>query len=74
MRLPATAEGFRLRAAIARDQTRHWGRLFWQPAPTRRELDRRERLWFWWGGVGFFAEVQARTLATEKARSVERER
>lgn len=74
MRLPTTAAGFRLRAAIARDQTIHWRQMFWTPARTRRELSRREQLWFWWGGVGFFSEMQAKTLAKEKARSDERER
>ena len=74
MRLPTTPEGFRLRAAIARDQTSHWRQLFWEPARSRKELDRRERLWHWWGSLGFFSEMQAKILAKEKARSGERER
>jgi hypothetical protein len=72
--LPTTPEGFRLRAAIARDQGRHWYRKLWEPARSRKELERRERLWFWWGGVGFFAQVQANTMDKAKARSGEHER
>lgn len=74
MRPPTTAEGFRLRAAIARDQTRHWRQKFWEPARSRKELDLRERLWHWWGSLGFFSEMQAKVLAKEKGRSAERER
>jgi hypothetical protein len=74
MTLPTTTQGWRLRAAIARDQTTHWRRMFWAPARTKRELARREQLWFWWGGIGFLAEMEAKTLAKEKVRSGERER
>jgi len=48
--------------------------MFWEPARSRKELDRRERLWHWWGSVGFFSEMQAKILAKEKATSGERER
>ena len=74
MRLPTTADGYRLRAAIAREQTTHWRQMFWAPARTKRELARREQLWFWWGSVGFHAEMEAKTLAKVNARTVEHER
>jgi hypothetical protein len=51
--IPSITEAARLRAAIARDQTSHWRRLFWKPARTKRELERRERMWFWRGGIRF---------------------
>ena len=57
---PSTAQAWRMRAAIARDQTSHWRRLFWEPARTKAELERRERLWFFWGSLGWQAENQAR--------------
>lgn len=56
MSIPSFTDAACLRAAIAKDQTVHWRRLFWQPAPTKKELDRRERLWFWWGSIGWQAE------------------
>ena len=34
----------------------------------------REQLWFWWGSVGFHAEMEAKTLAKANARNVEHER
>ena len=64
----------RLRAAIATDQTVHRRRLFWQPAPTKRELDRRERLWFWWGSTGWLAELAARGVTISAKRSLARDR
>ena len=64
----------RLRAAIARDQTTHWRRLFWQVAPTKKELDRRERNWFWWGSIGWQAELAARGIPISRERSFARER
>ena len=65
---PSYTDAARLRAAIARDQTVHWRRLFWQSARTKKELDRRERLWFWWGSTGWFAQLAARgvTISAEK--------
>ena len=56
-------------AIDAKDQTAHWRRLFWQPARTKKELSRRERLWFWWGSTGWFAELAARgvTISAEKS-------
>jgi len=54
--MPPFADASRIREAIARDQTQHWRRLFWQPARSKKELDRRERNWFWWGGIGWHAE------------------
>jgi hypothetical protein len=59
MVMPSITEAARMRAAIARDQTVHWRRLFWEPARTKKELDRRERLWFWWGSTGWQAEQAA---------------
>jgi hypothetical protein len=59
VRTLSITEVARLRAAIARDQTRYWARVFWQTAPTKKELDRRERNWFWWGGTGWIAEQAA---------------
>ena len=63
-----TNESERMRAAIARDQTQHWRRLFWAPAKTKKELERRETMWFWWGSIGWQAEVAARTLARQAER------
>lgn len=60
MKALSITEAARLRAAIAREQTVHWRRAFWQTAPTKKELDRRERLWFWWGSIGWQAENAAR--------------
>jgi hypothetical protein len=69
MSMPSFTDAARVRAAIAKDQTVHWRRLFWQPAPNKKELDRRERLWFWWGSTGWFAELAARgvTISAEKS-------
>ncbi len=66
---PSYTDAARLRAAIARDQTVHWRRLFWQPAFTKKELEKRERLWFWWGSIGWQAELAARgvTISAEKS-------
>ena len=74
MSRPSDAQVFRLRAAIARDQSKYWWRMFWKPAPSPKELDRRERLWMWWGSVGFIAQVNANTLAREADRSAQHER
>jgi hypothetical protein len=49
MSVPSYAEAARLRAAVARDQAAHWRRLLWEPARTKKQLDKRERLWFWVG-------------------------
>ena len=69
MTTPPSTDALRLRAAIARDQTKHWRRLFWEPAPTKRELDRRESLWFWWGSTGWQAEMAARGVGLMAERS-----
>ena len=69
MTLPTFEHASKLRAAIARDQTRHWWRMFWEPARTKRELDRRERLWFWWGSIGWQAELEARGVNTRLERN-----
>jgi len=66
---PSFADASRMRAAIARDQTQHWRRLFWQPARTKKELDRRERLWFWWGSIGWQAELASRGVPTQLEQS-----
>jgi len=67
--MPSFADASRMRAAIARDQTQHWRRLFWQPARGKKELDRRERLWFWWGSIGWQAELASRGVMTQLERS-----
>jgi hypothetical protein len=63
-----------MRAAIARDQTSHWRHLFWEPAQTKKELDRRERLWFWWGSTDWQAQMAARGLWLIRERSFANER
>ena len=63
-----TNESERMRAAIARDQTQHWRRLFWAPAKTKKELARSETMWFRWGSIGCQTEVAARTLARQAKR------
>lgn len=55
MKTLSILEVARLREVIARDQTVYWGRAFFQTAKTKKELDRRERNWFWWGGIGWQA-------------------
>jgi hypothetical protein len=72
--MPSFADASRMRAAIARDQTQHWRRLFWQPARSKKELDRRERLWFWWGSIGWQAEMAARGVMTQREQSYARGR
>jgi len=72
--MPSITQAARLRAAIARSQTQHWRNLFWQPAPTKKELDRRESLWFWWGSVGWQAEMASRGNWLQKQRSFANER
>jgi hypothetical protein len=67
--MPTFNEASRMRAAIARDQTRHWRQLFWQPARTKKELDRRERLWFWWGSTGWQAELASRGVPIQLEQS-----
>ncbi len=67
--MPSFVEASRIRAAIARDQTQHWRRLFWQPARTKKELEQREKLWFWWGGIGWQAELASRGVPTQLERS-----
>jgi len=70
--MPSYIAAARLRAAIAKDQTAHWRRLFWEPVRTKKELDRRERLWFWWGGIGWQAELAARGVTISADRSFAR--
>jgi hypothetical protein len=72
--MPSISEAARLRAAIAREQTSHWRRLVWEPARTKKELDRRERLWFWWGSIGWQAELASRGFWLQKERSFANER
>ena len=72
MSIPSYTDAARMRAAIARDQTAHWRRLFWQPARTKRELENRERLWFWWGSIGWQAELAARGVNLSAERSFAR--
>jgi len=74
MSVPSFEDAARLRAAIAKDQTVHWGRLFWQPARTRKELEKRERLWFWWGSIGWQAVLAARGVTISAERSFARGR
>ena len=74
MTMPTFEEASRLRAAIARDQTRYWLHMFWQPAKTKRELDRRERNWFWWGSIGWQAQLAARGVLLKLERSWANER
>jgi hypothetical protein len=62
-------EASRIRHAIARDQTRHWWNLFCQLARTKKEVDRRERLWLWWGGVRFFAQLESRGVTSQLEKS-----
>lgn len=74
MTIPSLTEALRLRAAIAKDQTAHWRRLFWEPAPSKKEADRREWLWFWWRSTGLFAELSSRGLTISAERSFARGR
>jgi hypothetical protein len=67
--IPSSTDAARMRAAIARDQTSHWRRLFWEPARTKKELDRRERMWFWWGSIGWQAEMASRGISTHLEQS-----
>jgi hypothetical protein len=60
MTIPSLTAAERMRTAIARDQTSHWRRLFWEVAPSKKELNRRESMWFWWGSIGWQAEMAAR--------------
>lgn len=59
-----------LHAAVARDQTPYWRRMFWEPARTKKELERRERNLFWWGSVGWQAEMATRGIGLQKERSL----
>ncbi len=68
MTMPSLTEAARLRAAIARAQTQHWRHLFWQPAPTKKELERRESMWFWWGSIGWQAELAARGVGLDREK------
>jgi hypothetical protein len=72
--IPSITEAARLRAAIARDQTSHWRRLFWEPARTKKELERRERMWFWWGSTGWQAEMATRGVWLQKEHTFANER
>ena len=63
----------KLRSAIAKDQRLHYWRLFCEPVLTRRELERRERMWMWWGGIEWQARMAARGLPISKERSFARE-
>jgi hypothetical protein len=69
MSAPTYTDAARLRAAVARDQAAHWRRLLWEPARSKKELDKRERLWFWWGSIGWQAGLAARgvTISAEKS-------
>ncbi|HVC76221.1 MAG TPA: hypothetical protein VND96_06865 [Candidatus Micrarchaeaceae archaeon] len=71
---PSITDVARQRAAIARDQNTHWRKALFQPAKTKKELDRCERLWFWWGGIGWQAEMAVRGLWLQRERSVARVR
>ncbi len=70
--ITSATEAARLRAAIARDQTSHWRQLFWEPARTKKELGRRESLWFWWGSNGWMAEREHHRLKKENNLTNER--
>ena len=59
-------------AAIARDQTTHWPKVLFQPAKTKKELDRCERPW--WGSIGWQAEMAARGLWLQREQSFARVR
>jgi hypothetical protein len=74
MNVSPVTDAARMRAAIARDQTSHWRRLFWEAAPTKKELDRRERLWFWWGSIGWQAGLAARGIWLQREKSFARGR
>jgi hypothetical protein len=74
MSSPSFTDAARLRAAIAKDQTVHWRGRFWEPARTKKELDLRERLWFWWGSTGWQAELAARGVTISAKRSFARGR
>ena len=74
MSIPSLTAALRLRAAIAKDQTAHWRRLFWEPAPSKTEAQRREWLWFWWRSTGLFAELSPRSLTIPAERSFARGR
>jgi hypothetical protein len=72
--IPSVTEAARVRAAVARDQTTHWGRLLLEPAHTKKELDRRERLWFRWGSIRFQAQLATRGVWVQKEQSFANER
>jgi hypothetical protein len=74
MSTPSLTDAARVRAAIARDQTSHWRRLFWEVAPSKKELNRREGLWFWWGSIGWQAEMAARNPSLQPERGYARGR
>jgi len=74
MSIPSLSDALRLRAAIAKDQTAHWRRIFWDPAPSKREAQRREYLWFWWRCTVLFAELSFRSLTIPAERSFARGR
>jgi hypothetical protein len=63
-----------MRAAIARDQKHHWWELWWQPAPTKKEVARRERLWFRWRCIQHFAELEEQRSPMGAERSLARGR
>ena len=72
--MPSTTEAARIRHAIARDQRQRWWDLWWQPAPTKRESDRRERLWFRWRVISFQSELATRSARTQEEHSLGNER
>lgn len=74
MTVPSITEAARMRAAIARSQTQHWRRLFWEPARTKKELEHRERMWFWWGSTGWQAELAARGVGLVNEKGFSRAR
>jgi hypothetical protein len=69
---PTITDAARLRAAVARDQTAYWRKALFQPARTKKELDRYERLWFWWGSIGWQAEMAARGMWLQREQSFAR--
>ena len=71
--VPARDEVARLRAVIARDQAAHWRRLLWEPAFTKKEVDRRESLWIWWGNTAWATRLALRGEAVSRDKGFARE-
>ena len=68
--VPTHDEAARLRAAIARDQAAHWRRLLWEPTSTKREFDRRESLWIWWGNTAWATRLALRGGAVSRDKGL----